>query len=409
MQYINEMDLREKKVLVRVDFNVPYDEHMTIVDDHRIRRELHTINYLLDEKAKIILCSHYGRPKGHESKASLKPVARRLSRLLDLPVAMADDCVGPEVEAMVEKMKPGDILLLENLRYHPGETKNDPEFARELAQLCDVYINDAFAVSHRAHASVDAITQFVPESGAGYTMKDELSYFARSLVDPRRPVAVVIGGSKAVTKLEALDNLLDHVEKMLVGGAMANNFIKAQGYEVGESLYVEDLVEVARCLIGRARELDVNLYLPVDCVIAEKVEPQAEAKIVPIQEVPPGWHILDIGPATVQLYRSALAGCKTIIWNGPMGLFEMDAFSRGTMALVDIVANSYSLTIIGGGDTDVAVSRAGVADRISYISTGGGAFLQILTGGELPGVTALGGHTGLERMLGKDSCFAAAS
>jgi phosphoglycerate kinase len=394
VNYINEMDLRGKKVLVRVDFNVPYDEHMTIVDDHRIRRELHTLNHLLDEKAKIILCSHHSRPKGRDSKASLKPVARRLSRLLDLPVAMAEDCVGPEVEALVEQMKPGDILLLENLRYHAGETKNDPEFAQELAKLCDVYINDAFAVSHRAHASVDAITKFAPVSGAGYTMKDELTYFARSLVDPRRPVAVVIGGSKAITKLEALDNLLDHVEKMLVGGAMANNFIKAQ---------------VARCLLGRARELDVKLYLPIDCVIADKVEPQAEAKIVPIQEVPPGWHILDIGPATVQLYRSALHNCKTIIWNGPMGLFEMDAFSRGTMAMVDIVANSYALTIIGGGDTDVAVARAGVADRISYMSTGGGAFLQILTGGELPGVTALGGHTGLERMLGKDSCFAAAS
>ncbi|MBU0516192.1 MAG: phosphoglycerate kinase [Proteobacteria bacterium] len=403
------MDLRGKRVLVRVDFNVPYDEHMAIVDDHRIRRELHTINFLLDQGAKIILCSHYGRPEGRDSKASLKPVARRLSRLLDLPVTMAPDCVGPEVEALIEKMNPGDIVLLENLRYHQGESKNDPEFARELAKLGDVYINDAFAVSHRAHASVDAITQFVAEAGAGYTMKDELSFFARTLVEPRRPVAVVIGGSKAVTKLEALDNLLDHVEKMLVGGAMANNFLKAQGWEVGRSLIVEDLVEVARCLIGRSREMDVKLYLPVDCVIAAAVEPNAEAKIVPVQEVPPDWHILDIGPATGQLYRSALDNCKTIIWNGPLGLFEMDAFSRGTMAMVDVVANSYALTIIGGGDTDVAVARAGVADKISYISTGGGAFLQILTGGELPGVTALGGHTGLEKLLGKDSCFAAAS
>lgn len=409
MKYIDDIDVKNKRVLVRVDLNVPLDQNLVITDDHRIRRVLPTINYLWEGKAKIILCSHMGRPKGPRDRHwSLKPVARRLSALLHRKVTMAPDCVGDEVKALVDEMQPGDVLLLENLRYHPGESKNDPEFAKQLAELCDVYINDAFAVSHRAHASVDKIVEMVPEAAAGFVMKEELDYFRRSLIDPARPLACIIGGAKAITKLEALDNLLEHVDKMLLGGAMANNFLKAQGYDVGESLYVEDLVGVAGCQITRARDLGVKLYLPIDCVVSDHVDHKAETKIVSVQEVPHDWHIMDIGPATVSLYRTALANCRTIIWNGPMGAFEMGPFSRGTTEMVHIVANSFAMTTIGGGDTDVAVSRAGESDKISYISTGGGAFLQILTGGALAGVTALGGDTGLEGGLGRDSCFAAA-
>ncbi|MCA1905187.1 MAG: phosphoglycerate kinase [Desulfarculus sp.] len=392
MRYINEVDLRQKRVLIRVDFNVPLDENQNITDDNRIRAALPTINFALDEGAKVIVASHIGRPKGKRVPAlSMAPVARRLGRLLQKDVKLAPDCVGAEVRQMVEALQPGEVLVLENLRFHPGETLNDDEFARELASLCDVYINDAFAVAHRENASVVAVTKFAPLAVAGFTMKKELEYFKRSLLDPARPLAAVVGGAKAMTKLPALENLLEHADKILIGGAMANTFLMSVGYDVGRSMVEEELVPVANVLLRNAKRQGVKVYIPVDCVVADRFDPKAETKLVTVQDVPPNWMITDIGPATSLLYREALADCKTIIWNGPMGAFEIDAFSRGTYNMVSTIAQSYALTIIGGGDTDVAVAKAGEIGNISYISTGGGAFLALLTGEVLPAVEALGG------------------
>ncbi len=397
MQFINEVDLKKKRVFIRVDFNVPLDEDLNITDDNRIRAALPTINFALDEDARVIVASHMGRPKGKRvEKLSMAPVARRLRRLLKNEVRLAPDCVGPDVERMVKEMQPAEVLVLENLRYHNGEVENDEEFAKSLAKLCDVYIDDAFAVAHREHASVAAITKHAPVSAAGFTMKKELDYFRRSMIEPARPLAVVLGGAKATTKLAALENLMKHADKMLIGGAMANTFLRSVNYNIGKSRYEPDLVPVANMLLRIAKREGVKMYIPVDCVAADRFDPQAETKITPVQDVPNDWMILDIGPATSMLYREALANCKTIIWNGPMGAFEMDAFSRGTYNMVDTVAQSYSLTIIGGGDTDVCVSNAGQSDNMSYISTGGGAFLALLTGETLPAVEALGGTTGLE-------------
>jgi phosphoglycerate kinase len=406
LQYLNDLKIKNKKVLIRVDMNVPLDKNQNITDDNRIRAVLPTLNYALDENAKVILCSHIGRPKGKVvPELSLAPVARRLSRLLQKEVKLAPDCVGPEVKKMIEAMRPGDIVLLENLRFHPEETKNDDDLGRQLASLADIYVNDAFAVAHRAHASVVAVAKFAQEVAAGFLMKDELKFFHQSLESPARPLVAVIGGSKVSGKLEALENLLEHVDKMVIGGAMANTFLKGVNYYVGQSLVEEDLVSVANCLMRKAKEKEVKLYIPVDCVVAPNMDPQAETKITPIQEVPRDWMILDIGPATSMLYAEVLQNAKTIIWNGPMGAFEMDAFSRGTMAMVQAVANSYALTIVGGGDTDVAVHKAGETSKISYISTGGGAFLALLEGSQLPGVAALDGRFALEPQERPDSCI----
>ncbi|MBI5584626.1 MAG: phosphoglycerate kinase [Deltaproteobacteria bacterium] len=406
MQYLNDLKIKNKKVLIRVDMNVPLDKNQNITDDNRIRAVLPTVNYALDENAKVILCSHIGRPKGKVvPELSLAPVARRLSRLLQKEVLLAPDCVGPEVKKIIDAMKPGDIVLLENLRFHPEETKNDEDFGRELAALADIYVNDAFAVAHRAHASVVAVAKFAQKVAAGFLMKDELKFFYQSMERPARPLVAVIGGSKVSGKLEALENLLENVDKLVIGGAMANTFLKGVNYYVGQSLIEEDLVSVANCLMRRAKENQVKLYIPVDCVVAPKMDPQAETKITPIQEVPRDWMILDIGPATSLLYAEVLQNAKTIIWNGPMGAFEMDAFSRGTMAMVQAVANSYALTIVGGGDTDVAVHKAGETSKISYISTGGGAFLALLEGSQLPGVAALDGKFVLKAHERPDSCL----
>jgi phosphoglycerate kinase len=406
LQYLNDLKIKNKKVLIRVDVNVPLDKNQNITDDNRIRAVLPTLNYALDENAKVILCSHIGRPKGKVvPELSLAPVARRLSRLLQKEVKLAPDCVGPEVKKLIEGMKPGDIVLLENLRFHPEETKNNDDFGKELAALADIYVNDAFAVAHRAHASVVAVAKFAKEVAAGFLMKDELKFFHQSMERPARPLVAVIGGSKVSGKLEALENLLEHVDKMVIGGAMANTFLKGVNYYVGQSLVEEDLVSVANCLMRKAKEKEVKLYIPVDCVVAPSMDPQAETKITPIQEVPRDWMILDIGPATSLLYAEVLHNAKTIIWNGPMGAFEMDAFSRGTMAMVQAVANSYALTIVGGGDTDVAVHKAGETSKISYISTGGGAFLALLEGSQLPGVAALDGRFVIEPHERPDSCL----
>lgn len=389
VKFLEEVDVREKTVFIRVDFNVPLDKNLNITDDSRIRAVLPTINHCLDEHAKIILASHLGRPKGPDPKASLAPVARRLGRFLRKPVQFAPDCIGPEVQNMKAAMQPGDVLLLENLRFHPGETKNDPEFARQLMEGVDVYVNDAFAVGHRAHASVHAVVQFAPVAVAGFLLRDEILYFHKAMEDPARPLVALIGGAKISSKLTALVNLLQHVDKLIIGGAMANTFIKAMGYQVGQSLVDDNLLDTAKELMARAVEKKVKFYLPVDCVVASSLDSRADSRIVPIQEVPDNWLIADIGPATITLFNEALQDAKTVVWNGPMGAFEIDAFSRGTLAMVHHVANSFALTIVGGGDTDVAIHSAGEANKFSYISTGGGAFLELLEGKKLPGIQVL--------------------
>ncbi len=390
MKGIRDISIAGKTLLMRADFNVPLDGDFNITDDTRIRAVLPTINYALDEGARVVLCSHMGRPKGQRVKRwSLAPVARRLGRLLQKEVALAPDCVGPEVEKMVQGLGDGEVLLLENLRFNPGETKNDDEFGRQLASLADVYINDAFAVAHRPHASVVAVAKYAKEKAAGFLLMAEMNYFSRALDQPARPLVAVIGGAKIASKLGALENLIHRVDKMIIGGAMANTFMKAVGHDIGRSLHEPDLVETANCLLRLAKERGVKIFIPVDCVVAEKPEPAAETKVVTGAEVPSDWYIMDIGPATSLLYSEALANAKTIVWNGPMGAFEMDAFSRGTYAMVSNVANSYALTIVGGGDTDVAVYRVGESSKISYISTGGGAFVALLEGKDLPAVCAL--------------------
>jgi phosphoglycerate kinase len=390
VRYIDEVDIKGKTLFIRVDFNVPLDQNLNITDDTRIRAVLPTINYCLEGDAKVILASHLGRPKGKRvEEFSLAPVARRLAYRLHKKVKLAPDCVGPEVERLKEEMKPGDVLLLENLRFHPEEEKNDGGFAKELMQGVDAYVDDAFAVAHRAHASVEAVTKYAPVCVGGFLMRDEVHYFHRSLEDPARPLVALIGGAKISSKLIALKNLLKNVDKLIIGGAMANTFLKAMGYEVGKSLADDTLLSAAREIMAAALKKKVKFYLPVDCVVADRLERQAETKILPVQEVPQDWLIADIGPATVTLFGEALQNAKTIIWNGPMGAFEYDAFARGTMAMVQKVADSYALTIVGGGDTDVALHKAGEFQKFSYVSTGGGAFLELLEGKKLPGIKAL--------------------
>jgi len=390
MRYIDEMDLKGKSVLCRFDFNVPLDADLNIVDDTRIRAALPTINYALDENARVIIASHLGRPKGKRvERMSLAPVAKRLSRLLGKNVAILKDCTGEEVRKAIAELKPGCTVMLENLRFHPGEEKNDEAFARELASYTDVYIDDAFGNAHRSHASNVGVTKFVKECGAGFLMKKELTYFSKALEKPARPLVAIVGGSKVSGKLEALGNLIKLVNKMIIGGGMAFTFLKAQGYEVGKSIVEDELLGRAREIMAEAKEHGIRVYLPVDCVIAESMEEEAETKIVPVQEINANWMGLDIGPATITLFTEALNNAKTIVWNGPMGVFEKDAFSRGTFALAHSVANSYALSIVGGGDTDVAIDRAGERDNMSYISTGGGAFLELLEGKKLPAMLAL--------------------
>ncbi|HEU18089.1 MAG TPA: phosphoglycerate kinase [Deltaproteobacteria bacterium] len=390
MRYIDQIDLKGKRVVCRFDFNVPLDEHSNIVADARIRAALPTINYALDEGAKVIAVSHLGRPKGRVvDKLSLNPVARRLSRLIGKDVTLAKDCIGPEVKHIVDNMKPGCIIMLENLRFHKEETDNNDEFAKELASYADVYIDDAFGNAHRSHASNVGITRYVKECGLGFLMKKELNYFSKALENPFRPFVAIIGGSKVSDKLHALGNLVKKVDKMIIGGGMAFTFLKAMGYEIGKSIVEDDLVDAAAHGIEMAKKMGVKLYFPVDCVIAESIDHKAVTKIVPVQEIDPNWMGLDIGPATITLFREVLDDAKTIVWNGPMGVFEIDAFSRGTFAMAHAVASSHALTIVGGGDTDVAVHQAGESDYITYISTGGGASLELLEGKKLPAIKAI--------------------
>lgn len=390
MKFINEIDLKNKKVMFRFDFNVPLDSSQNITDDNRIRAVLPSLNYALDENAKIIIISHLGRPKGKKvPEKSLIPVAKRLSRLLDKQVLLADDCIGPDVEKMVQELKPGCVLMLENLRFHKEEEANDDEFAKKLAAFADVYIDDAFGNAHRAHASNVGITKYVKVCGAGFLMKKEINYFQTQLEKPIRPFVAIIGGSKVSDKLSTLSNLIGKVDKMIIGGGMAFTFLKAQGFEIGKSLVEDNLIPQAKEILKQAQELGVKLYLPIDCVVAQSKTAEAVTKIIPLQEIFPDWMGLDIGPATITLFREVIANAKTILWNGPMGVFEIDAFSRGTSAMVHAVAGSHALTIVGGGDTDVAVQKAGESDNITYISTGGGASLELLEGKTLPAIDAL--------------------
>ncbi len=390
MKTIKDISISGKKVFIRVDFNVPLDEYQNIADDSRIRAVLPTLKYALDNRAKLIIASHLGRPKGKVvPEFSLSPVAKRLGRLLEKEVKMAPGCIGPDIKALVSGMVEGDVLLLENLRFHPEEEKNDDGFAKDLAAFCDVYVNDAFAVSHRSNASVVAITKFVPISVAGFLLQKEIDYFKKAMTSPQRPLVAIVGGAKVSSKIGALENMLEHVDKFIVGGAMANTFLKSKGFGMGASSVEEDLIDVARSVMQKAKKNGIKFYLPVDAVAASGFDPKAEVKIVPIQEIPSSWMALDIGPATSLLYSEVLHDAKTIVWNGPLGVFEMDAFSRGTMAMAHSVADSYALSIVGGGDTDAAIHKAGESDRITYISTGGGAFLELLEGKTLPAVAAL--------------------
>lgn len=390
MKSIKDLNITGKRVFVRVDFNVPLDDSQNVTDDNRVRGVLPTLTYAIEKGARVILASHLGRPKGEKvASMSMAPVAGRLGELIEKKVRLAPDCVGAEVEKMVAEMQNGDVLLLENLRFHPQEQENKTEFAKSLAKLCDIYINDAFAVSHRTNASVAAITRFVPLKAAGFLLQKELDYFKRAMADPRRPLAAVIGGAKISSKIEAIKNILGHVDKLIIGGAMANTFLLSMGYDLGQSKVEADQIEVAKNIMAQAAERGICLYLPVDAVVADHFGADAHTAKVPVQEIPKDWMIMDIGPATSLLYAEALLDAKTIVWNGPMGVFEMDAFSRGTLAMVQSVASAYALTIVGGGDTDVAVHMAGEADRIGYISTGGGAFLKLLEGKTLPAVAAL--------------------
>ena len=391
IRYIDEIEnLAGKKIFMRVDFNVPLDDNQNITEDTRIRAVLPSINYALDHKAKIILASHLGRPKGErKEKYSMAPAAKRLSQLIGKEVKLAPDCIGDKTRAMIDAMQPGDVVMLENVRFYPGEEKNDKEFAQALVNGCDIYVNDAFAVSHRAHASVEAITNFFPVVAAGFLMKNEMNYFDKAMQNPIRPLVAILGGAKVSGKIEVLDALCDKVDKIIIGGGMAFTFLKGMGYHVGKSLVEDDLIPTAMAALQKARDKGIKFYLPVDCVVADQFSATAQTKITTVQEIPEGWMGLDIGPASVALFTEALQDAKTIIWNGPMGVFEMDAFSRGTFAMVSSVTNSYALTIVGGGDTDVAVRRAGEASKIGYISTGGGAFLELMEGKILPGIKVL--------------------
>lgn len=390
MKNIKELHLENRKVLVRVDFNVPMDERGVITDDARMREALPTLEYIKKQNGKLIICSHRGRPKGEKNlEFSLAPVAAHLETILGCPVKMSSDCIGARVEEQAEKLGPGEVLMLENLRFHKGETENDAAFSAALAGLAEVYVNDAFAISHRAHASVAGVPERIESKGAGFLLQKEIDYFNQAMADPVRPLAAIVGGAKVSSKLGALENMLSRVDKMLIGGAMANTFLKALGCSVGASLVENDLLDSARNLLHQAEEQGVKLFLPVDLVVAESFSNDAVAKQVTCLEIPDGWMALDIGPATSTYFQEALADVRTIVWNGPMGAFEMDSFARGTMALCHAVASSHALSITGGGDSNAAVKKAGVSESIGYMSTGGGAFLQLMEGKTLPGVEVL--------------------
>ncbi len=381
---VRDIDVRNKRVLTRVDFNVPIKDGK-VTDDTRIVASLPTIRYLVEQGAKVILMSHLGRPKGREEKSSLRPVAARLEQLLGRPVMFAPDTIGPEVKQIVDQMKPGDVVLLENVRFYPEEEKNDPEFAKKLASLGDVYVNDAFGSAHRAHASTEGVAKYLP-AVSGFLMEKELNYLGQALANPAHPFVAILGGAKVSDKIKVIENLLPKVDSLLIGGGMANTFLAGKGLNVGESLVENDKLDVAKDLLQKGGS---KIVLPVDVVVADKFDPNAQTKIVPVDQVPASWRILDVGPKTVQDFEKILSAAKTVVWNGPLGVFEMPPFAKGTIEIAKRLANSNATTIIGGGDSAAAVEQAGVADKMTHISTGGGASLEFLEGRTLPGVAAL--------------------
>jgi phosphoglycerate kinase len=387
---LDTLNLNGKRVFVRVDFNVPLDQERNVKDDLRIRAVLPTIRRIVELGGKVILASHLGRPKGKAApEFSLKPVADYLSSLLGCPVPLAPDCVGDAVRDRVAGMGPGDILLLENLRFHPGEEKNDETFSRQLAELADVYVNDAFAVSHRAHASVHGITRLVPVCAAGVQLEKEIEYFHKSMEDPKRPLAVVIGGAKVSTKIGLLENLLHKADHLLIGGAMANTFLKAQGKTVGQSMVEDDFLQTAADLLVKAAQKGVKVCLPVDAVVAGSLDNPDDAREFSVDAIPEDCRILDVGTKTLEAFEAVLRGCRTVVWNGPLGVFERPPFHKGTFGLAEFLGDLEALTVIGGGDSAAAVRQAGADEKVSYVSTGGGAFLEMLEGKKLPGIEAL--------------------
>ena len=382
---IRDIDVKGKRVLVRVDFNVPLNQGK-VADDTRIRAALPTIQYLMEHGARVILMSHLGRPKGKvKEELRLTPVAERLAELLDKPVAMAVDCVGEEVETAVDRLRPGDVLLLENLRFHPGEEANDPEFVSRLASLGEVYVNDAFGTAHRAHASTEGVAHHLP-AVAGFLMEKELNFLSKALERPEHPFVAILGGAKISDKIGVVDNLLGKVDTLLIGGGMANTFLKAQGHQVGQSLVEEESLPLAQELLDKAGR---KLVLPVDVVVADRFDAEAQSKIVSVEEVPADWRILDIGPATVERFAQELYTAKTVVWNGTMGVAEFPRFAAGTEGIIEMLAEGQATTIVGGGDTAAAVQQAGLAEKMTHVSTGGGASLELLEGKVLPGVAAL--------------------
>ncbi|RAL54347.1 hypothetical protein DM860_001475 [Cuscuta australis] len=389
---LKEADLKGKRVFVRVDLNVPLDDSLKITDDTRVRAAVPTIKYLMGYGARVILSSHLGRPKGVTPKYSLKPLVPRLSELLGIEVKMANDCIGEEVEKLVAQIPDGGVLLLENVRFYKEEEKNDPEFAKKLASLADLYVNDAFGTAHRAHASTEGVAKFLKPAVAGFLMQKELDYLVGAVTSPKKPFAAIVGGSKVSTKIAVIESLLEKVDLLLLGGGMIFTFYKAQGHNVGSSLLEEDKLDLATSLIEKAKAKGVSLLLPTDVVVADKFSADANSKKVSATEIPDGWMGLDVGPDTIKSFGEALDATQTIIWNGPMGVFEFDKFAAGTEAIAKKLAELSGkgvTTIIGGGDSVAAVEKVGLAEKMSHISTGGGASLELLEGKMLPGVLAL--------------------
>ena len=387
---VRDLDLDGKKVLMRCDFNVPLDENKNITDKTRIVAAMPTIKYVLDHNAKLILCSHLGRPKGEvKPELSLKPVADELSKELGREVKLAKDIVGPSAHELTENMKEGDVVLLENVRFDPREEKNDEEFSKELASLAEVYVNDAFGTCHRAHASTAGVAAYLP-SGVGFLIEKELKVLGDALNNPRRPFVAILGGAKVSTKIGVIDALLDKVDVLLIGGGMAYTFYKSMGYGVGNSICELDKLDLAKDLMKKAKEKGVKLIIPVDNVIGKEFKPDTESKIVAYNEIPDGWEGFDIGPKTVKMYEEELKNAKTILWNGPVGLFEFDQFAKGTNEIAHFISNlNDCTTIIGGGDSAAAVTKIGLADKMTHISTGGGASLEFIEGKKLPGIEAI--------------------
>jgi len=382
---VKDIDVAGKRVLMRVDFNVPLAEDGSILDDRRIRAAVPTIEYLLDKGAKLILVSHLGRPKGYDPAFKMDNVARRLSEILGKPVLKLDSCVGPEVKEAVDKMKPGDIIMLENVRFYDGETKNDPEFARQLAELADIYVNDAFGTAHRAHASTVGVAQYLP-AVAGFLMKKELEFLGKVISAPDKPFVVILGGAKVSDKIGVIDNLLDKADTLLIGGGMLFTFLKAKGYEIGKSLLDAEHLDYAKNVLEKAGD---KIVLAEDVVVADKIAPDASYKVVPVDSIPPDWIGVDIGPKSVETFAKYIKEAKTIFWNGPMGIYEIGIFAEGTKGVAKAVAESPALSIVGGGDIAAALEELSYADKISHISTGGGASLEFIEGKELPGVAVL--------------------